>query len=187
MVREDDVEANATLLYDQYGASDEHECRWSGCHHPSLNGMEICAYHFYGDPPKRLDWAEFLEALATPNEAANRDSWKSEPMPGSRERLQFKKKYHASDAALIMHGLIPKNMDDKWFIYFEDDWLHICRSWTGHCIFLVRFAWSSNELTVQDAWVNREPSQYTWQDSDADIALLEDLIMNKLLLRSEGY
>jgi hypothetical protein len=35
-------------------------------------------------------------------------------------------------------GCIPRDMDDRWFIYLEGEWVHLHRSWTGFCIYQVR-------------------------------------------------
>ena len=40
----------------------------------------------------------------------------------------------------IRQGMIPEVMEDKWFIYWKDDALFFHRSWTGFCIYVVRFA-----------------------------------------------
>jgi len=29
-------------------------------------------------------------------------------------------------------------MEDKWFIFLEDDWLYLHRSWTGTCVYKVQ-------------------------------------------------
>ena len=34
----------------------------------------------------------------------------------------------------IRAGHIPEMMEDKWFIYWQDDRLFFHRSWTGYCI-----------------------------------------------------
>lgn len=36
-------------------------------------------------------------------------------------------------------GLVPEEMEDKWFVVFTDDELRLYRSWTGHHIYTVRF------------------------------------------------
>jgi len=33
-------------------------------------------------------------------------------------------------------GLVPEEIEDKWFIYWEDDTLFFHRSWTGNCIYV---------------------------------------------------
>lgn len=42
--------------------------------------------------------------------------------------------------ARLSLGLIPEEMEDKWFIYLEDNKLYCHRSWTGLCAYIVEFA-----------------------------------------------
>lgn len=51
-------------------------------------------------------------------------------------------------------------MEDHWFYYMEDDWLHIHRSWTGYCIFQIHFVHAENGYQTKEIWVNRDPEQY---------------------------
>lgn len=53
-------------------------------------------------------------------------------------------------------GLVPEEMEDKWFVVFVDDELRLYRSWTGRHVFTVRFEpapWGQRvaELIVESA------------------------------------
>lgn len=37
----------------------------------------------------------------------------------------------------VAQGLVPEEMEDKWFLYFEDGKLYCHRSWNGECIYIV--------------------------------------------------
>ena len=74
-----------------------------------------------------------------PTPPANQDSWNILPLPTSRISLGFAATYDDSEAERMRQGFIPRQMEDKWFIYFADGWLYFYRSWTGACIFGVRF------------------------------------------------
>ena len=39
----------------------------------------------------------------------------------------------------IKRGIVPEEMEEKWFIYFEDDKLYFHRSWSGSLIFIATF------------------------------------------------
>jgi hypothetical protein len=56
----------------------------------------------------------------------------------------------------LKRGSIPKSMDDKWFVFHEDDWVYCHRSWTGYCIYQLRFEQQGREMVVAEAWVNGE-------------------------------
>ena len=107
-----------------------------------------------------------------------KDSWKSKikQLPSKRVPLGFDALYDAPEADIIRRGLIPRAMEDKWFIYFEDSWLYFHRSWSGHCIYAIRFDESASGLRVVDSWVNRESEQYKETDVSYDRKLIEFLI-----------
>ena len=85
----------------------------------------------------------------------------------------------------MKQGIIPKQMEDKWFIYFEDGWLRFHRSWTGFFIYAVKLDGSPAGVRVTDSWVNRDPAQYTSTDLDYDQKMLRYLI-DVALLRKGG-
>ena len=84
----------------------------------------------------------------------------------------------------IKAGLIPAEMEDKWFIFFEAPWLYSHRSWTGHCIFGVRFEVTAHDATVVESWASRKPGEYTSAGVEHDEQLLTFLIEGLLLQRS---
>jgi hypothetical protein len=45
-------------------------------------------------------------------------------------------------------------MDQKWFIYMEDDTLWFHRSWTGLCIYEVKFLKAGDKYNIKEAWVD---------------------------------
>jgi hypothetical protein len=69
-------------------------------------------------------------------------------------------------------------MEDRWFIYYEEPWLFIHRSWTGHCIFHVRFEQVGDEFVVAEAIRNRNPEQCA--GSGGDTAILSGLLDRQL-------
>lgn len=113
---------------------------------------------------------------------ATRTSWKVLPFPAARATIPLAREYTAAEYARIARGLIPRDMDDRWFIYLEGETLALHRSWTGACIFLVRFTPSDDGYRIAEAWANRDPEQYRVTDvhRDAtDIARLIDLLLLK--------
>ena len=114
---------------------------------------------------------------------ATRDSWRTEPLPEARARLAIDRAYSAEEFARIAQGFVPASTDDRWFICLDDDWLAIHRSWTGHCIYRVRFARHGDRYRIAEAWANRDPEQYRRTDDAADVADLLRLIEVFLLGR----
>lgn len=112
---------------------------------------------------------------------ATRTSWKPEPLPPERELFDLPLLFSDADAERMRKGHIPSDMDDKWFIFFEDGWLFFHRSWTGHCIYAVRLDGSPNGVRVIEAWANRNREQYNSPGTDADRQLVGQLIQSRLL------
>jgi hypothetical protein len=81
----------------------------------------------------------------------------------------------------LMLGHIPRNMEDKWFIFFEAGWLYFHRSWTGHCIYGVRLDGSPVGVGVVESWASRDRSQYNTLGVEAEKRLIAQLISFKLL------
>jgi hypothetical protein len=114
---------------------------------------------------------------------ASRTSWKTQPPPPAeaRERLPYERRFDAAEQQRLLRGLVPDQMEDKWFIFHEDGWLYFHRSWTGLCIYGVRLRPEGAGSAVEEAWVNRAPDQYARTDSDYDTRLLAYLV-DRLLL-----
>ena len=112
---------------------------------------------------------------------AHRSSGKTRPMPQETNVLGYCEEFSSEEFETISRGLIPQDMDDKWFIYLEGNTLNLHRSWTGICIYQVEFATDSGNHTVRRALVNRDRNQYGGTDGDYDSKFLHFLISNLLL------
>ena len=112
---------------------------------------------------------------------ATRESWKTLPLPSQRAEVSFRETYTVSEFERLKQGLIPVEMEDKWFMFYEAPWLYVHRSWTGFCIFAVRFELSPTGAAAVESWVNRDRDQYTETRTDADRAHLKFLIEGLLL------
>ena len=91
---------------------------------------------------------------------ATRTSWKTLPPPDKHERLVVPETFSGAAGDRMRGGHVPVDMDDRWFIYFEDGWLHFHRSWTGAHIFALRLDGCPAGVRVVDAWASRDPDQY---------------------------
>ena len=101
---------------------------------------------------------------------ANKNDWKTEPMPEKCTIIELNQEYSRDRMETIKNGLIPEEMEDKWFIYYEssENKLYLHRSWTGYCIYIIRFEEREDKFVATTAEVNREPSQYSCTDDDED-------------------
>lgn len=116
-------------------------------------------------------------------DCAHKDSFRSRPMPTLRDKLRYKRNFTLNEYQKISAGLIPQMMEDKWFIYFEDDILYFHRSWTGICVYQVQITESDMTYFVSKAFVNRDIREYQEQSNDYDLSflsfLIESLLLNK--------
>jgi hypothetical protein len=104
------------------------------------------------------------------------------PMPAARARLDLDRTFTEEEYQLLRLGLIPEVMEDKWFIYLDGDWHSFHRSWTGYCIYQVRLAHDDSAYQIAEAWVNRDPAQYTSQDAESDMTTLSSVLIDQFLL-----
>jgi len=103
-----------------------------------------------------------------PKKTATRESWKTEPLPEIRVQLDFSESYAKDEFDRIKQGVIPREMEDKWFIFYEEPWLYFHRSWTGACIYGVRFESSRSGESAVESWVSRDTNQYKETRTDYD-------------------
>jgi hypothetical protein len=51
---------------------------------------------------------------------ASRGDWKTTPLPAARKAILLDRSYSPGEFERIKEGLIPESMDDKWFVFFEE-------------------------------------------------------------------
>jgi hypothetical protein len=120
---------------------------------------------------------------------ARRDSWRKHTlsMPEARAKLNFNRVFTPTEYQRISQGLIPAAMEDKWFIFLENETLFFYRSWTGFCIYQVHFVVLNKQYSIDEVWVNRNSEQYKEIDNEYDIKLLNFLIDNFLLEQNTSF
>lgn len=100
---------------------------------------------------------------------ATRESWDNTPLPEARARLEVEA-YPTERMQRMAQGFVPAAMEQKWFAFMEGDWLQLHRSWTGICVYRLRFEPTPDGARIAEAWVNRDPEQYSTTVADADDA-----------------
>ncbi|OYE00476.1 hypothetical protein [Nostoc sp. 'Peltigera membranacea cyanobiont' 232] len=110
---------------------------------------------------------------------AKRDDWKTEPMPSASTKIALEKLYSQEEFDRITAGVIPEQMEDKWFIFYEAPWIYFHRSWTGFCIFKVRFEVVGDSVKIAEVQVNRDPAEYSNTDDKRNASMLL-ILLNSL-------
>ena len=111
--------------------------------------------------------------------------WKTEALPSKRATIRLDRTFPPQEMEHIRKGLVPDQMEDKWFIYWKDDTLFFHRSWTGFCLYVVRFASEGDGCRMIEADVNRDPEQYKESNDERDAEMISYLV-DVLLLHQEA-
>ena len=118
--------------------------------------------------------------MSNTNEIATKDTWINLPIDNPKQ-LEIYLEFTESQFNKIKNGLIPEEMEDKWFIYYEEGFLHFHRSWTGYGLFKAKITKEPTGYIIRDFWVERNIEKYSNLDDDADRTTLKLLISNGLL------
>jgi hypothetical protein len=113
---------------------------------------------------------------------ATRQSWdKLQPLPDERIPLSLQRTFSVEEFEQMRRGFVPERMEDKWFIFCEENTLFFHRSWTGYCIFQLSLKPEETKYVVSELLVNRDEKQYSGTNPQYDVKLLSFLIDSLLL------
>jgi hypothetical protein len=115
---------------------------------------------------------------------ADKDSWKREPFTGGLP-IPFQATFSSTELSRLRKGLIPKSMDDKWFIYFESPYLYLHRSWTGKLIYRVELRMVGEGASVVECL--SDPETLNRMGTDFQAALVDVVISNLLLGKRKPF
>jgi len=110
---------------------------------------------------------------------------RTEALPSKKATIRLNRTFSPQETKHIRRGLVPEQMEDKWFIYWKDDTLFFHRSWTGGCIYVVRFDVEGDNCRMIEADVNRDPKQYKETNDERDARMISYLV-DVLLLHREA-
>ena len=108
--------------------------------------------------------------------AAQAADWNIKPIPTDMYSINCKLQYTDKQFDMMKKGAIPEEMEEKWFIYYNNSNLYIYRSWSGICVFIVKFS----DKIVSEIMVN--------PDKDFNLPVKEEIpeyvdrLINNLLL-----
>jgi superfamily II DNA or RNA helicase len=96
-------------------------------------------------------------------------------------------RYSTAEFDRMRWGVVPREMEQKWFIYAEGDRLFFHRSWTGYCIYVADFDPEDGAFRLTSLTINREPEQYTETNERYDVLLFKYLTDVLLLDREAEF
>lgn len=114
-------------------------------------------------------------------QAATRSSWKTSPVAGEFEPVPYRDTFDAAEMARLERGLIPQEMEDKWFVFFERPSLFLHESWTGRLVYRVKLLSSEGAGQVERAEVLRAPGGGPRYPREYEAELLRFLVRGVIL------
>ena len=114
------------------------------------------------------------------SEIATAASWMNLPIDKPKKiaiALRFTERQYAK----LIKGLIPKQMEDKWFVFYADNWLYFHRSWTGFGIYKAKIIKKNDSYFIKEFQAERNQDKYHNEDDNTDIENISFLIGRGLL------
>ena len=87
----------------------------------------------------------------------------------------------------IVKGFTPRCMEDKWFLYHEEPFLYIHRSYSGQPVYRVKFEQVGDQYRMNEVlwpWGTDDLSITLGATKDEQVPLMMKLITNLLLERA---
>lgn len=111
---------------------------------------------------------------------ATNKTWKNAPLDNPK-RIEIDLHFTMQQYSTLTRGLIPQQMEDKWFIYFESDWLYFHRSWTGYGIYKAQLLKVQDGYHIKEFYAERNQAKYKNENDKTDIDTFSVLIARGLL------
>ncbi len=111
---------------------------------------------------------------------AIRTTWKNFPIDNPK-RIDIALHFTDKQFSKLTNGLIPQQMEDKWFIFYENDWLYLYRSWTGYGLYKAQLIKEQDGYSIKEFWAERNQEKYKNEDDNTDIETFSFLIARGLL------
>ena len=115
---------------------------------------------------------------------ARENSWQRKLFISGRD-IPYEENFSESEFTRIRGGLVPGNMEDKWFVYFEEPFLYFHRSWTGEPVYRLRFRAGNDLVSVSEALCVADFLEQYGPGYQAK--LLDFLISNLILGKSKHF
>jgi ADP-ribosylglycohydrolase len=104
------------------------------------------------------------------------------PLPVARVAIPLAVKLSTKEYGQLQMGMLSYDMNQKWLAYVEEPWLYLHRSWSGVCMYAIRFEQIGDECHSVEAFVNGDSSQDSrsvdtcFTDSEGHSLLMQILV-----------
>ncbi len=114
------------------------------------------------------------------NEIATKTTWQNHPIDNPKW-IYIDMLFTDKQFSKLSKGLIPQQMEDKWFVYYENQWLYFHRSWTGYGMYQAKLNKEIDGYSIKEFLVERNQEKYSNEDDNTDIEAFSFLIARGLL------
>jgi len=112
---------------------------------------------------------------------AHKQLWRAEKESVPLTPVPYRDAFTPEEFRTICSGLVPRSMEEKWYVLFETPYLLFFRSWTGRLIYRMRVDQDLSGARVVDAEVLDNPEFYKRGSADFEVSMLSWLVRRLLL------
>lgn len=76
-------------------------------------------------------------------------------------------------ASKLIAGFCPVNMEDKWFVYEENSFIYMHRSWTGNFIAKIYYVILTDGIELTDIFINSDINQFKFDKTNSEMEIKE--------------
>jgi len=116
---------------------------------------------------------------------ATKESWENYPID-TPKRIKVDLIFTQPQFEELIKGLIPRQMENKWFIYYEDEWIYFHRSWTGFGVYKAKLEKNGSNYLISEFWVEINTVKYRSVNDSSEIENFIHLITVGLLNEDVG-
>jgi hypothetical protein len=116
---------------------------------------------------------------------ATASSWKREPFIEG-VALAYRAEFSAAQFERLRDGLVPRQMEDKWFVYYDEPFLYWHRSWSGKPVYWIGFAFENGAARVVDAQISKALGA-SEAELEHQAQMLDFLICNLMLGQAKPF
>ena len=114
------------------------------------------------------------------NKTASRTLWETKEIDLPKS-ISLKILFTPRQFNLIKQGLIPHQMEDKWFIFYENGFLYMHRSWTGFGMYKAEIIKKDGYYAIDEIIAERNKEKNSNEDDEVDRDIFVNLIAGGLL------
>lgn len=108
---------------------------------------------------EKLIMQENLAPKVEEKKVATRSSWEIFPMDAVKQ-IDISLNFNQEQFEKIKRGFIPHQMEEKWFIFYENEWLYFHRSWTGIGMYKAQIKKLNSEYLINEFFVQSSSDKY---------------------------